>query len=92
MFYSLLILFCYNYYETIRKLPRKCIPTKYTCDGVKDCKDGSDEIECSCLEDEFQCSRRVDGASVYHNLPQCIPKNLKNEGTIDCLSNKDEDR
>ena len=68
---------------------RDCIPTKYMCDGVKDCKDGSDEIECSCSEDEFQCSLRIEGGNVWDNLYQCISLNSTKDEEWDCLSGKD---
>ena len=50
------------------------------CDGVKDCENGSDEIECSCSEDEFQCSRRIEGGNVHDNLYQCISLNSTKDG------------
>ena len=82
-------IFSINYLS--RNLSSICIPTKYMCDGVKDCEDGSDEIECSCSKDEFQCSRRLEGGNIYDNLYQCNSKNLTNNGEDDCLTRKDED-
>ena len=84
--------FLIHYNKFVNYRPKKCILTKYMCDGVKDCEDGSDEIECSCSEDEFQCSRRIEGGTVYNNLYQCIPKKSTTDTETDCLSTKDVER
>ena len=90
MFYNLLINYGYN--EFISNGTTNCISSKYMCDGVKDCEDGSDEIECSCSVDEIQCSRRLKYGHVSTNLYQCISMNSTNDGKVDCLSTKDENR
>lgn len=74
--------------------PVNCIPRRWMCNGVQECDDGSDEEECTCLENEFQCSWCQPGlncdGTIEYSLFQCIPIHLLNNNETDCLSRRDE--
>ena len=48
---------------------------------VEDCLDGSDEAQCDCQDDEFQCS----------DFSECIPARRRCDRTQDCEDNSDEE-
>ena len=66
-----------------------CIDPSKICNGVKDCSDQSDELNCktrlpmilagTCSKDEFQCDDSI-----------CIPMTFKCDGTNDCIDGSDE--
>ncbi|XP_038062779.1 sortilin-related receptor-like isoform X2 [Patiria miniata] len=66
-----------------------CVPRIYVCNGIPDCEDQSDEVDCSthivptssgyCNEFQFQC----DGRS-------CIPSWKVCNGHADCIDGTDE--
>ncbi|MEE6466837.1 hypothetical protein FKM82_007066 [Ascaphus truei] len=70
---------------------KQCVPLSAKCNGIEDCVDGTDEMNCPsmvpstvptlhCKETEFQCANK-----------KCIPAMLWCDGVPDCLLREDED-
>ena len=60
-----------------------CVPLSWICDGVKDCKDGSDESRChqiSCKSTDFRCGNNI-----------CILGQFRCDREKDCTDGSDEE-
>ncbi|XP_034397679.1 very low-density lipoprotein receptor [Cyclopterus lumpus] len=59
-----------------------CVLYSHVCDGEVDCKDGSDEEDCTsgCNKDQFQCAHRQ----------KCIAKDEVCDGIHQCQDHSDE--
>ena len=52
----------------------KCIKSNRRCDGDASCIDGSDEENCQCLADEFECERSgecISLSQLCNNVEHC---------------------
>ena len=65
---------------------RSCIPRALVCDGVKDCKDGSDEKFDLCVNPPCRNSTKFRCKSGL-----CISNLLRCNKQFDCLDKSDED-
>ena len=60
------------------------------CDGAPDCKDGSDEVDCLCSDNQFQCSRCERGDTDCNDPFYCLPRANVEDGRQDCWLKEDE--
>ncbi|KAG8042486.1 hypothetical protein G9C98_005120, partial [Cotesia typhae] len=81
----------------------KCLPFERICDGIQDCRDGSDENEDSCLRKKDDCNDLMDdepnnplcgircsSRQLRCENGDCISKDLFCDGYADCGDGSDE--
>ena len=75
--------------STHPKAESQCIKFADVCDGTPNCSDKSDEVDCFCSIDQFQCSGCERGQGCKDPF-YCIPRANVGDGRTDCRG-KDEE-
>ncbi|XP_018419472.1 PREDICTED: MAM and LDL-receptor class A domain-containing protein 1 [Nanorana parkeri] len=69
---------------------KQCVPLSAKCNGVEDCKDGTDEIFCPTVIPSTAHTPQCKSTELLCSSKQCIPALLWCDGVIDCLRGEDE--
>ena len=67
-----------------------CILTSYVCDGVFDCPDRSDELDCDHVWNTSTTSMECVDLYYHCRLGRCIPRDFQCDKKADCDDASDE--
>ena len=62
------------------------------CNKIVTCSDSSDELDCSCKQNEFKCHCYASNPVTCPRRKGCIPSDKVNDGITDCPDDSDENR